>query len=204
MSHEWGNHHILIYRVKQEANSLLSNPVIRVDERVKAIQGDMIHTGEYIAERFHDQNIYLQEHHAAIADALTAHQSGIGDALTTHHSNTAQMIGGIDGRVNSTLDALKHQGTFDLSVEILSDSEDVKQLAVLTTFNGDLADFSSLVVNGIIDGALEYVDPEFTPLGTGKVLLWMNSTASVFYLDAVATIADIEWKQSKLVNFGFC
>ena len=125
--------------------------MIRVDERVKAIQGDMIHTGEYIAERFHDQNIYLQEHHAAIGDALKSHQSGIGDALTTHHENTAQMI-----------------------------------------------------VYGIVDGALEYVSPEFTPLGAGKVLLWMNSTASVFYLDAVATNGDIERKQSKLVNFGFC
>ena len=66
---------------------------IETGERVNAIYGNMEYTGQYIQERFHDQNIYLQEHHNNTGNALKLHKEGIGDALAEHHENVANMIG---------------------------------------------------------------------------------------------------------------
>ena len=177
--------------------------MIRVDERVAAIQTDMLHTGEYIAERFHDQNIYIQEHHTNIGNALKLHQEGIGDALELHHSNTAAMIGSLQEQITALetkISSLENHVMLDLSVEIMSHSGDQKSLVVATTLNGVLTD-ATMTVNAVDSSGLTLVSTTLTALPPGRAIHAFTSSASVFSVDAVVTSDGEPYTQSRLVSF---
>ena len=154
-----------------------------------------------MAERFHDQNIYLQEHHTNIGNALKSHQDGIGDALELHHTNTALMIGSLQDQITALETKTK---LLDLSLEILSNSGDQKSLVVATTLNGHLID-ATMTVSAIDAAAgLTPLDSSVAvvPISAGRAILTFTSSASVFSVDAVATSDGEEYPQSRLVSFS--
>lgn len=77
---------------------------------------------------------------------------------------------------------------------------------MLTTHDGALIDFHTLVIHGVSsNNALVGVTYTPTDLGqVGKVLLTFESSDTVFSFDATLISDSVEYTESNLLSFGAC
>ncbi|CAB9525265.1 TECPR [Seminavis robusta] len=191
----------------EEAMEQGNNEPWQIFDRVKAIKHNMDLTGEYIQHRFEQQNNFIQAHHVAMSNMLYEHQDSIGGNLTLHHSlhaitqekvnQTYDQVVALDAKITE----LQCANSFDLQVEIVSVAP--KQVLVLTTFEGALTDYTTLIIKGVEGGMFVSVTPTVLGLETGRAILELSgTTATAFTFDAKLTTNDKVYVQSTLASFG--
>ena len=180
-------------------------------DEIAAVKTNTDYTGEYIMKRFEQQNEFIADHHQKVGEALKEHQQETGSHITDTNALVIDAVISSKTEVVSKVEAVTDTA-LGLSVEIVSNDDTLKQVVLMTTYQGSLTDYSSLSIQVIgggtsanQDGSLTDVTPTHSQsLASGTTLLTLPSSSTVVKFDIILNLGDAQYKQSSLISFGVC
>ena len=194
-----------------------NNEPWHIMDEIAAVKTNMDYTGTYIQKRFEQQNDFITDHHQKVGEALKEHQQETGEHITNANALVIEAVTYSQDKVIDAVASAKDEVTslvagavdtaLELNVEIVSNDDTLKQVVLLTTFQGTPRDYTTVTIQAIgggtsttPDGSLTDVTPTHTQsLGTGTTLLTLPSTSKVFKVDVMI---EPQYKQPKLISFG--